>query len=60
MRDLAPNPANAGGVPDKLQQIRNYEVLIQPYPLDPLKGFSVVPMDPNESPSKYYPYFSAS
>jgi hypothetical protein len=41
-------------VPDVLKNTRNYEVLIQPYPI---KGFDLVTMDPNEPPSTYYKYF---
>jgi hypothetical protein len=52
---LAPNAANPGSVPDILQNTRNYEVLIQPYPI---KGFEVVAMDPSADPSTYYEYFT--
>lgn len=51
---LQPNPKNPGSVPDVLLETRNYEVLIQPYPI---KGIEVVTMDPNSPPSTYYPYF---
>lgn len=51
---LQPNPNNPGSVPDVLLDTRNYEVLIQPYPI---KGIEVVTMDPSSPPSDYYPYF---
>ncbi|MEM8908601.1 MAG: D-arabinono-1,4-lactone oxidase [Bacteroidota bacterium] len=50
---LAPNPNNPGHLPDKLLQIRNFEVLIHPYPLD---GDHVVEMDTTQ-PENYYKYF---
>ncbi len=55
MSSLAPNPSNPGSVPDILLNTRNYEVLIQPYPLN---WFKVVDMDPSADPSTYYKYFS--
>lgn len=55
MRSLTPNPKNPGHVPDILLNTRNYEVLIQPYPMD---WFKVVDMDPNAHPSTYYKHFS--
>ncbi len=55
MSSLAPNPSNPGSVPDILRSTRNYEVLIQPYPLN---WFKVVDMDPSADPSTYYKYFS--
>lgn len=51
---LQPNPNNPGSVPDALLDTRNYEVLIQPYPI---KGVEIVTMDPSRPPSDYYPYF---
>jgi D-arabinono-1,4-lactone oxidase/FAD binding domain len=55
MADLTPNPGNPGSVPDILLNTRNYEVLIQPYPLN---WFKVVEMDPAADPASYYKYFS--
>lgn len=55
MSDLAPNPKNPGSVPDKLMSTRNYEVLIQPYPLD---WFKVVDMNPAVAPETYYKDFT--
>ncbi len=55
MRDLAPNPKNPSHLPDVLLATRNYEVLIQPYPM---KGLSVIEMDPNAPIAQYDPYFT--
>ena len=55
MSALAPNPNNPGSLPDVLRRARNYEVLIQPYPMN---WFEVVEMDPDADPSTYYKYFS--
>ncbi|HKU44061.1 MAG TPA: D-arabinono-1,4-lactone oxidase, partial [Polyangiales bacterium] len=55
MNDLAPNPKNPHQLPDVLLGTRNYEVLIQPYPL---RGFSVVTMDPKLPVSQYHADFT--
>lgn len=54
MQALAPNPANPRNMASVLQETRNYEVLIHPYPMSWL---SVVSMDPNAPPSNYYSSF---
>jgi D-arabinono-1,4-lactone oxidase/FAD binding domain len=55
MKQLQPNPANPRHLPDVLLNTRNYEVLIQPYPIS---GFSLVTMDPKLPASNYDQYFS--
>lgn len=55
MQELTPDPTGPRQLPQVLQQTRNYEVLVHPYPMDLL---SVVTMDPNVPPSTYYPLFT--
>lgn len=43
-----------GALPTALQQVRNLEVLVHPYPM---KGLKVIEMDPSQPPETYYPYF---
>jgi D-arabinono-1,4-lactone oxidase/FAD binding domain len=54
MQDLAPNPNNPQSLPDVLLNTRNYEVLIQPYPL---RECTVVTMDPSVPIAQYDPCF---
>lgn len=54
MNALAPNTANPKSLPTALQDTRNYEVLVHPYPLS---GGKVVTMDPTVPPSTYYTNF---
>jgi len=51
---LRPNPQNPDHLPDALINIRNFEVLVHPYPM---KDGEVVEMDPAEPAETYYPYF---
>jgi hypothetical protein len=55
MAQLAPNPKNPQHVPDILRNTRNFEVLIQPYPMECL---SVIDMDPTRPIADYNPYFT--
>lgn len=53
--DMLSSPAGSPGeLPTALQQVRNLEVLVHPYPM---KGLSVVEMDPSQPPETYYKYF---
>jgi hypothetical protein len=54
MSELQANPNNPGHFPDVLQNTRNYEVLIHPYPM---QNGKVMDMDPNAPPETYYPFF---
>jgi len=51
---LRPNPQNPDHLPDALINIRNFEVIVHPYPM---KDGDVVEMDPAEPAETYYPYF---
>jgi hypothetical protein len=44
-----------GSVPDILNQYRNFEILVHPYPMD--EHNKVIEMDPTLPPETYYPYF---
>ncbi len=55
MSDLRPDTSTPGHFPKVLQNTRNYEVIIHPYPL---KDGRVIDMDPGAPPETYYPYFS--
>jgi gas vesicle protein len=55
MQQLAPNSKNPQHVPDVLLHTRNYEVLIQPYPME---WASVIAMDPAKPISDYDKYFT--
>jgi hypothetical protein len=55
MLQLAPNPKNPKQLPDVLLNTRNYEVLIQPYPV---KDFALVTMDPTQPLAQYDQYFA--
>lgn len=54
IEQLKPNPQNPNHLPDALVNIRNFEVLVHPYPM---KDGEVVEMDPAEPAETYYPYF---
>ena len=54
IEQLKPNPQNPDYLPDALANIRNFDVLVHPYPM---KDGEVVEMDPAESAETYYPYF---
>lgn len=54
MSELQAKPNNPGHFPDVLQNTRNYEVIIHPYPM---RNGKVVDMEPNAPPETYYPYF---
>src|SRR5215467_7966137 len=54
IEQLRPNPHNPDHLPDALIHIRNFEVIVHPYPM---KDGEVVEMDPAESAETYYPYF---
>jgi len=43
-----------GSIPDILNEYRNFEVLVHPYPME---GFEVIDMDPSLPPEHYYPKF---
>jgi FAD binding domain len=53
--DLRPDTSTPGHFPKVLQNTRNYEVIIHPYPM---KDGRVIDMDPGAPPETYYPYFS--
>ena len=55
MRALAPDTTDPSHTPAILRATRNYEVLIQPYPLHLLE---VVTMDPAVDPARYYRHFN--
>jgi hypothetical protein len=55
MSDLRPDTSTPGHFPKVLQNTRNYEVIIHPYPM---KDGRVIDMDPGAPPETYYPYFS--
>ncbi len=55
MSDLQPETSAPGHFPKVLQNTRNYEVIIHPYPM---KDGKVIAMDPGVPPETYYPYFS--
>lgn len=53
--DMLTSPeGQPGALPTKLQDVRNFEVLVHPYPMD---GLKVLKMDPNEPAETYYPHF---
>jgi D-arabinono-1,4-lactone oxidase/FAD binding domain len=54
IEQLRPNPQNPDHLPDALINIRNFDVLVHPYPM---KDGEVVEMDPAEPAETYYPYF---
>jgi D-arabinono-1,4-lactone oxidase len=54
MAMLSSPAGSPGDLPLVLQQVRNFEVLVHPYPM---KGLKVVEMDPTQPPETYYPYF---
>jgi len=54
MSDLQPDTSTPGHFPKVLQNTRNYEVIIHPYPI---KDGKVIDMDPGAPPETYYPYF---
>lgn len=47
-------PTADGGIAQKLQDVRNFEVLVHPYAMD---GFQVLDIDPDKPASDYYPYY---
>jgi len=55
MQQLAPNPKNPQQLPDILRNTRNFEVLIQPYPM---QGLSVMEMDPQAPIAQYDRFFT--
>jgi hypothetical protein len=53
--EMLSSPAGSpGALPTALQQTRNLEVLVHPYPM---KGLQVVEMDTKQPAETYYPYF---
>src|SRR5262249_14175148 len=54
MSDLQPDTSIPSHFPKVLQNTRNYEAIIHPYPMNDGK---VIDMDPGAPPETYYPYF---
>lgn len=54
MEMLSSPAGQPGALPSALQDIRNLEVLVHPYPM---KGLEVMEMDPAQPAEIYYPYF---
>eukprot|EP00117_Sycon_ciliatum_P045190 scpid40801/ scgid32510/ Putative D-arabinono-1,4-lactone oxidase; L-galactono-gamma-lactone oxidase len=51
---IQPNSDDADGVPEVMRRYRHFEILISPYPM---RGCSVIDMDPNKPPETYYSHF---
>jgi D-arabinono-1,4-lactone oxidase len=54
MQRLAPNLQHQNHLPEALSEVRHFEVLVHPYPM---QDGEVVEMDPAQPPETYYPFF---
>ena len=51
---LEPDPNDPQGIPQIMRRYRNFEILINPYPMN---GNKVIEMDLTKPPEDYYPFF---